>query len=113
MKKAMIVMLMLLPGCVTLQPRPWTMAEKALAVTSTLGVVADLYTTMRVLDRPNTYELNPLLGKHPEDAKLMAYMVVSQIVLLVIVHYCPELRKSFLGGKTLFNGFSAIHNNGL
>ena len=39
------------------------------------AVAADIISTEHWLDRPNTYEKNRLLGKHPSDSELLAFGV--------------------------------------
>ena len=103
------VYILLITGCANV--RPWTKQEKALLVASCLASVADVYTTMEVLDNGG-YELNPLVGKHPSDGKLITYMVTSQTLFTLLAHYLPDYRSLLLGSKAFVNAGCAMHNLG-
>ena len=113
--------ILLLPFIVRAEaPRPWTEGEKTVLVWSCLAVVADMYTTCRGLDNPYNYEINPYLGRHPSDSRVIITLSLSHLALLAISHWVPEItlpivgkintRYSILGTKATANTVFAIHN---
>jgi hypothetical protein len=108
----MLILVVYLSGCAT-NPKPWTNTEKALAVASILATGADAYTTTRMLDNPNNWEVNPIMGKHPSDGRVIATMAATQALFLVVCHYWEDARPWLLGAKTIFNTGLAIHNSKL
>lgn len=109
-----ILALILSSGCATTKTdRSWSNHDKALAVACCTATVADAYTTMRALDVPGNYENNPILGGHPSDTEVVAYMAASQLVILAIAHAFPQLRKYLLGGVTTMNSVCAVRNSKL
>jgi len=101
-------------------PRPWTKGEKTVLAWSVGAVVADMFTTCRMLDNPYNYEMNPVLGKHPSDGKVVAVLSLSHIVCVAISHWVPEIdlpiigkvnmRYSLLGSKAALNTYYSINN---
>jgi len=91
----------------------WTTLDKTLAVSSTLATAADIYTTTRMLNNPSNYEMNPMLGKHPSDSKVIVYLGLTQVLTLIFTNLTPKARPYILGGKTLLNGSLAISNTRL
>ena len=100
-----------LAGCAT--ARPWTTEEKVLLGASCLAMAADTYTTTRFLDNENNWEVNPILGRHPSDTKVVMYMFSSQVVAIILAHYFPEYRSWILGVKTGLNTVGAVNNSTL
>ena len=109
MKLTLLLLILTLTACAH-NPRPWTPAEKALLVTSTLAAAADYYTSERIMDRGGR-ELNPIIGEYPSDAKLGFYMLGTQTLTVIISHYISCLRKPLLGFKTVVNTGFAIRND--
>lgn len=101
-----ILCVMVLCSCAT-----WSKTDKALLTASWLASGADYYTTTKILDNGG-YEMNPLIGEHPSNEKLMMYMISSQVIVTLVAHFFPKYRKVLLGGKTIVNTGCAIHNSG-
>jgi len=106
--RLLFIAILLLSGCAS-----WTPQERILGGVSCLAAAADGYTTIRFLDNPNNWEMNPILGKHPSDTEVITYMMASQLAVLIIAHFCPKYRSWLLGGKTTVNLGFAIHNTTL
>lgn len=106
--RLLCVAILLLSGCAS-----WTPQEKMLGGFSCLAAAADGYTTIRFLNNPDNYEMNPILGKHPSDTEVIMYMITSQFIALTIAHFLPQYRSWILGGKTTVNLGFAIHNTKL
>ena len=109
--KYLLILLFLLSGCASLpQPRPWTTGEKALLVASCVAMVADGYTTIDGMHNGHS-ETNPIMGRHPSDAKVISVMAITQAVTVMIAHYWGPWRSMILGVKTGVNGAFAWHNS--
>jgi len=107
MKSIMLILLITLTGC------SWSKSEIRWGLASCVATGADIHTTTRMLDNPNNYERNPIMGRHPSDATVISYMITSQILVLTIAHFVPEWRKWILGSKTAINFAWAINNTQL
>lgn len=108
-----LVVVLAVSGCASLYPHPrrWTGEEKALAGFFVLAHVMDGYTTERCQDHPERfYEVNPLLGKHPEDSEIALYFSVTGVGALVLAHLYPELRVPLLGGYGALNFGCTVYN---
>jgi hypothetical protein len=109
-----IIALILSSGCATTKTdRSWSHHDKVLAFACCTATAADAFTTMRALDVPGNYETNPILGEHPEDTEVVAYMAASQLIILAIAHAFPQLRRYLLGSVTTMNGVCAVRNSKL
>jgi hypothetical protein len=75
----------------------WDRTDKVLFAIDAISIAADMYTTERALDEPWAYEKNALLGRHPSDAKLVAFGVCSLALDYVIADRLdPSWRKGYL-----------------
>lgn len=102
------------------EPRPWTPSEKGFLYWSILASVADMYTTCRAMDQEGVYEINPIMHRHPSDGEVVLVLGLSQIAIICITHWWPDLelpifgkinsRKAFLGSKAGLNSYLAITN---
>ena len=108
-KVCSLVIILLLVGCAS---RPWTKEEKFLLGVSCLATVADMTTTIQMLDNGN-WEMNPIMGKHPSDGQVVITMAATQAIVIVLAHYWDDFRSWMLGIKTGINAGFAIHNSRL
>jgi len=108
MKKPLVILTIffLLSGCAT-----WSRTDKILLAASWGAAFADYKTTSDVLG-DGGYEMNPFIGEHPSDTKLLSYIVVTQLGVTILAHYMPRYRKWLLGGSAAVHGVCAIHNSG-
>ena len=102
-----IILLIVLPGCVT--PRPWTKAEKVMLGASCLAVAADMTTTLDGLNNGN-WETNPMMGEYPSGSQVVLTMAATHAVFIIVAHYWSDFRKWILGIKTGVNAGFAFHN---
>ena len=107
MKQALfiIVLSIALSGCAT--TRPWSTTEKAMLVASCLAAAADIHTTMA---DGEINEINPIIGPHPSNERFVGFMVTSQLLTIVLAHYCEDFRTWMLGIKTGINAGFAFSN---
>lgn len=110
-KTLIIVFFLSITACAGL--RPWTKQEKTLLLWSSLASVADMYTTCNALSDPDNWEINPILGRHPGNEQVIAYMSFSQITTIIVAYFWPDMRKKILTGKATINTVFAIHNDNL
>lgn len=103
-------LLLLSTSCVTMNPRPWTTEEKIALGLSVVATAADAYTTMEILDTPGGYEMNPMLGRHPSDEKVVVFLGLSEVLTALVAHYIPDWRLGILAGKAAVNGHAAWRN---
>ena len=105
-----VFILVFLTGCAG--ARPWTKQEKALLVASCAATIADMTTTIQMLDNGN-WETNPIMGKHPSSSKVIITMTATEIFTIILAHYFEGFRSWILGTKTVLNTGLAIHNTRL
>jgi len=99
-----LIFVVLLTGC------SWSKGDIMWGVASTVATAADGYTTIRFLNNPDNYEMNPGLGRHPSDEQVILMLATTQGISLALAHFFPKLRPWLLGGKTIVNTSFAIHN---
>ena len=112
-KLVALFLVLTIAGCSTLRPHPraWTKAEKAVAGFFIAGHLADAYTTERHQDHPERFcERNPVLGRHPDDSRIVVYFSLTGLVVLGVAHLYPELRFPLLGVCGTANSWCALHN---
>jgi hypothetical protein len=98
LKSIAFLMLISITGCTHFDRQ-----EKLLLAGQYVALSADLYQTRRLIDDPNLYETNPIIG---EDKNRATQFIVSQMILThVAAYFLPRKhRKTFLG---LCCGFAA------
>jgi len=101
---AVIALVIVLTGC------SWSKSEMRWGIVSSVATALDCHTTCRMLDNPDNYEMNPLMGKHPSDSRVIAHMALFQAATLTAAHFLPEYRTLILGGKTTVNLGFAVNN---
>ena len=109
----LVVAFLFVTSCAGNTRTPWTTMDKALLVGSLVTSAADLYTTHDGLQNHNMHELNPILGKHPSDTRLVLTTVAFNAIVIFVADRVPSLRKWLLGGKMVGNGISAYRNKRL
>ena len=110
MSKAITIGALFIILCSCASSKPWTKTEKVAAGFFLLGKAADWRTTERWLDRPNSFETNPILGEHPSDIKLGIYFPITSLAVLGICHYYPRFRIPLLSLHGVINWGYARHN---
>ena len=103
-----LIFLLFISGCAS-----WSTRDKILAGWSTAATITDAYTTIKMLDNPNNYERNPILGEHPSNSTVIVYLGLSQIITLSIAHAFPKIRPYLLIGKAIVNTTCTINNKQL
>ncbi|HUT43843.1 MAG TPA: hypothetical protein VMW95_05860, partial [Desulfobacterales bacterium] len=87
-KTLIMVFFLLTTACAGL--RPWTNEEKTLLLWSSMASMADMYTTCRAIENnPDNREINPMMGRHPDNEHVVIYMSFSQITTIIIAHFWP------------------------
>jgi len=112
MKKLIFILFIFSFLCSCASPRPWTKQEKTAAKFFMVGIIADAYTTNKMLDNGHT-EMNPILDEHPSDTALVVYFPVTAIIGLGFAHFTPELRKLLLYGYGGSSFSFAVRNQNL
>ena len=110
MKPTIIILALLLAGC-AYTPDPWTKDHMLLqGVASTLKV-ADWGQTLDIVDKPEYWESNPILGKYPSRAEVNRYFAYSVGLQLLITHLLPsKYRNYWLCGNIMISGYYVQNN---
>ncbi|MBD3277006.1 MAG: hypothetical protein GF388_01790 [Candidatus Aegiribacteria sp.] len=86
MKTLTIIAIMLLVGC-TVSQRQLTNEDKAWEWASVGAGIVNLATTENMLDRPGTWEANPVYPDRPSDTELVGMFLVSEMATIVFGRY--------------------------
>ncbi len=115
------ILILMLPASCRAEPKPWSESEKIVLAWSILASVADMYTTTQAMNNPYNYEVNPIIGRHPSDGKVVLCLGISQVIAVAIAHWHPvidfpligkvNMRHGFLGFKAVVNTACAINNS--
>lgn len=77
----------------------WTHTDSWLLAGAETLLAVDWAQSKVFLHRPNVHETNPLLGRHPGDARLATYMATVMIAVPIAACWLPPIpRKLLLGG---------------
>lgn len=115
MKILIIILLFLFPLTSNAADK-WTRNEIGLQVISTSLQVIDWGLTLDIVDRENEdyYEINPILGKHPNRSDVNTYFVISAISNILISHFLPsDWRKMWLGSRIIISGYLIDRSYGI
>lgn len=88
----------------------WDNSDKALFATYTVVRAADMAQTINIARNPDRFhEMNPLLGRHPSEQKVIGFFIISHALIWLAADYMPpKARKLFLtGGIAIEAGFVA------
>lgn len=101
-----------LSSCATFNPDPWTKDQVIMqGIVSSLNVI-DWGQTLDITERHDEYyEINPMLGKHPDRGEVNRYFACSMVLKVLITHLLPsKYRAYWLGGNILISGYLVDHN---
>lgn len=111
MKYLIALWLCLLMNVSLAQTRPWTDEEVKLGVTALTLHALDFSQTSYAM-KHGYKELNPLLGSHPSDGKLISAFLLSTVVMYYIIDQSEDNRKEIMytaiGIKLLVVGRHAL-----
>lgn len=94
----------------------WSKNEIGLQALSTGLQVVDWGMTLDIVDRgdENYWEINPILGEHPDRGKVNTYFALSIVSNILIAHILPsDWRKVWLGGRIMVSGYLIDRNYGI
>ncbi len=71
--------------------QPPTMAETTLLIAAQTSSVLDMLQTLDIKRHPEQlYEINPLLGEHPSDARVLTYFAASAVIKTAAWYALPR-----------------------
>lgn len=77
------------------EPERWRKRVAQREIAYHVLIAIDTWQTMECQRRPNCYEMNPILGKHPSDKEIIGYMALSSAshyaVTRILMKVKPEL----------------------
>ncbi len=89
---------------------PWDNWDKVLFAGAIAATAADGVTSHIIMNEGCT-EKSPILGEHPSDTRIAAYLAAATVVqYLVAEHLPPPWRKAFLAGMIVLELKCARHN---
>jgi hypothetical protein len=86
--KTLLTLLLILPAFANADD--WTTADTQRELVFAALMVADVAQTHDIARHPNMEEANPILGKHPSNAKINVYFAASMVSQYLIAQALPE-----------------------
>ncbi|MEG1121245.1 MAG: hypothetical protein RSE62_03480 [Citrobacter sp.] len=82
----------------------WSKTDVTLEAAVATVAFLDYKQTLQIKNRPGLSESNPLLGHHPNDARIRNYFVGSMVAHVLITNALPPgaLRSAFQAGTIIF-----------
>jgi len=71
----------------------------------------DWGTTLDMVDRPEYYETNPILGKHPSKGNVNTYFACSMLLNYLLADFLPSDARTFWLGLNIFVSAIMVENN--
>ena len=77
-------------------------------------MLVDYKQTMDIKNRPGYYEVNPLLGRRPSDARIRNYFIGATVAHAAITYALPEkYRPVWQWGTIAVEGVVLLHNRSI
>ena len=77
-------------------------------------MLIDYWQTRDIKNHPGYYETNPLLGKHPSDARIRNYFIGATVAHAAITYALPEkYRPAWQWGTIGVEAAVVLHNKGI
>ncbi len=90
---------------------PWDNWDKALFAGAVVANAADGVTTHIIMREEGCTEKSPILGEHPSDARIAAYLTAVTIAQYLVAEHLPgPWRKAFLSGMIVLELKCTRHN---
>ena len=102
-----IIALLVLNGCAWNKS---TTFQKVSYVCLVGTVTADMLITDHMLKRPNTYEKNPLLGRHPDSGTLALFGLTTIAVHTVMGNYSEFWRTYLYPAQCAASSYGIVNN---
>ena len=88
-KWVIMILFVLLPGS-SLAADKWTTQDIVLEIIWEGLHFIDTGTTLGISEDPNKYEMNPIMGRHPNREAIWLYMGLGAILHPLVVNYLPR-----------------------
>lgn len=114
MKNLLIISVLLISGCSGMHLKgndPWTKEQKVMQGASIVLRTMDWGTTLDMVDRPEYYEANPVLGKHPSKGNINTYFAASMLLNYVLADYLPSKTRTYWLGLNIAISAVCVGNN--
>src|SRR6266851_1614507 len=90
MRLAFTVLLALAATAARAEWQPPTTAETTLLIAAQTSSVLDMLQTLDIKRHPGSYEMNPILGSHPSDARVLTYFATSAVIKTAAWYALPR-----------------------
>ena len=104
-----------LAGCSTHASnwKEWDTEKRTVFAASNIALVADWSTTINITKRydENYYETNPILGKHPSEAHVVAYFIARGIAHYHLTNIVPAKYRNFFHGYNIIYNYNTVKDN--
>jgi hypothetical protein len=108
-KLLIFIIIFLLPSIA--MGEPWSTSSKVMYGMSVIALGLDAYSTHEMLNKPNRYETNKILGPHPSDRQLATYAVSCSIIVWGIAYLLPERYRPFFFAPIILVGLNSTRHN--
>ena len=107
MKKMFWSILILLFLNTSVRAESWSKPDKILLGIYLIGETIDVLQTHKILHNDRFYEMNPLIK---DDKSLAICAIVTTVIIILVAHFCPKIRRPVLAGSNLIK-WSMVGNN--
>ena len=71
----------------------------------------DILQTLEIANNDDYYEKNPILGKHPSEAHVVAYFVARGFAHYHLTNIIPQEYRNLFHGVNLIYNYNTVQNN--
>tara|TARA_B100001093_G_scaffold498449_1_gene546565 strand:- start:68 stop:445 length:378 start_codon:yes stop_codon:yes gene_type:complete len=116
MKKLLIVLFLLCSNANALDLKQYykedlTDVDKANIVLFNVLQTIDMLQTLEIANNDDYYEKNPILGKHPSEAHVVAYFVARGFAHYHLTNIIPQEYRNLFHGVNIIYNYNTIKNN--
>ena len=71
----------------------------------------DMLQTLEIANNDDYYETNPILGKHPSEAHVVAYFIARGIAHYHLTNIVPAKYRNFFHGYNIIYNYNTVKDN--
>ena len=90
---------------------PLTEVDKANIVLFNVLQGIDMLQTLEIANNDDYYETNPILGKHPSEAHVVAYFIARGIAHYHLTNIVPAKYRNFFHGYNIIYNYNTVKDN--
>ncbi len=88
-----------------------TEVDKANIVLFNILQTIDMLQTLEIANNDDYYETNPILGKHPSEAHVVAYFVFRGLAHYHATNIIPQKYRNYFHGYNIIYNYNTVKDN--